>query len=139
MKVPFLDLRTVNKSYETQFHEALSDVLDGSGLVLGEQVGNFERELAQFCSAKYCVSMNSGLDALHLTLKAYGIGLGDEVIVPAHTFIATWLAVTHTGATPIGVETNITDYNIDITALEKAVSKKLKPLFQFTYTAIQPQ
>ncbi|MEN8220573.1 MAG: DegT/DnrJ/EryC1/StrS family aminotransferase, partial [Pseudomonadota bacterium] len=85
-------------------------------------------EFATYCGAKHCIGVGNGLDALHLILRAYGIGSGDEVIVPANTYIATWLAVSHTGATPVPVEPNEQTYNINATLIEAAISKQTKAI-----------
>ena len=84
---------------------AIGRVLASGRYILGEELEAFETEFAAYCGVEHCVGVGNGLDALHLALRAYGIGPGDEVIVPAHTFIATWLAVTFAGATPVPVET----------------------------------
>lgn len=128
MKTPFLDLKASTYELEGEFEDAFKRVLKSGWYVLGDEVASFETEFAAFCNAKYCIGVANGLDALHLTLRAYGIGKGDEVIVPSNTYIATWLAISHCGATPIGVEPNVDTYNIDPTKIEAAVTPKTKAI-----------
>ena len=89
--IPFLDLKSINLRHKEQFHEALERVLDSGWLILGKEVESFEDEFASYCGVKHCIGVANGLDALHLVLRAWGIGEGDEVIVPSNTYIATWL------------------------------------------------
>lgn len=97
--------------------------------ILGEELEAFESEFAEYCGARYCVGVGNGLDALHLILRAYGIGPGDEVIVPAHTFIATWLAVTYSGAKPVPVETrDDAAYTISPELIEAAITPKTRAI-----------
>ena len=104
MQIPFYDLKAINKKYAEIAHQNLDAILD-SGLVLrGEFLADFEDKFAKSCGVKGAVGVASGLDALTLILRAVGIGKGDEVLVPSFTFIATWLAVTHCGATPVPVD-----------------------------------
>jgi dTDP-3-amino-3,4,6-trideoxy-alpha-D-glucose transaminase len=104
VKVPFLDLKAAAEELREELDEACRRVVASGWYVLGPEVEAFEREFAAYCGAGHCVGVGSGLDALELTLRGYGIGPGDEVIVPAHTFIATWLAVSAAGATPVGAD-----------------------------------
>lgn len=124
--IPFLDLKSLHLEMREYLERAFARVIDSSWYVLGGEVEAFEREFAAYCGAKFCVGVGSGLDALHLALRAGGIGPGDEVIVPAHTFIATWLAVTHAGATPVGVDVDPKTGDIDPALVESAVSKKTR-------------
>ena len=126
--IPFLDLKAINLRQKEQFHEALDRVLDSGWLILGKEVEAFEQEFARYCGVKFCIGVANGLEALHLTLKAWGIGAGDEVIVPSNTYIATWLAVSQTGATPIPVEPNIHSYNLDPTLIECAITSRTKAI-----------
>lgn len=96
--------------------------------ILGKEVEAFEAEFAEYCDARYCIGVANGLDALHLILRGYNIGPGDEVIVPSNTFIATWLAVTHAGATPVPVEPDENTYNIDPAKIEIAITLKTKAI-----------
>lgn len=126
--IPFLDLKAINLRQKEQFHEALDRVLESGWLILGKEVEAFEQEFAHYCGVKFCIGIANGLEALHLTLKAWGIGAGDEVIVPSNTYIATWLAVSQTGATPIPVEPNIHSYNLDPTLIEGAITSRTKAI-----------
>lgn len=101
---------------------------DANNFILGKSVENFETEFATFCKSKYCVGVSNGLDALHICLKVLNIGKGDEVIVPSNTFIATVLAISYVGATPIFVEPSISTFNIDPTKIEEKISKRTKAI-----------
>lgn len=126
MKVPFLDLRQTYLELDSEIDAAIKEVLNGGWYILGENVRGFEEEFASYCGCKYCVGVGNGLDALTLVLKAYGIGPGHEVIVPANTYIATALAVSDVGATPVLVEPELTTYNIDPLRIENSVTSKTK-------------
>lgn len=128
MKIPFLALKEINLRQRDEFHEALERVLNSGWFILGKEVEKFEIEFAKYCGVKHCVGVGNGLDALHLVLRAWGIGPGDEVIVPSNTYIATWLAVTHSGATPIPVEPDMMTYNIDPEKIEHAITKRTKAI-----------
>ena len=112
MKVPFLELKPGYDELRAEFDAAYHRVMDSGWYLLGEELEQFEAEFATYCGAKYCIGVGNGLDALHLILKAYGIGGGDEVIVPSNTYIATWLAVSYAGATPVPVEPDPETFNI---------------------------
>lgn len=122
MKVPFLDLRAPHLELKRELDAAYLRVMESGWYVLGPEAQAFEEEFAAYCEAEHCVGVGSGLDALHLILRAYGIGLGDEVVVPAHTYIATWLAVSHAGARPVPVEPNERTYNINPELVEAAIT-----------------
>lgn len=122
MTVPFLDLRAAYLELKTEIDVAIARVLNSGWYILGEEVEAFEAEWAEYCEAKYAVGVANGLDALHLSLRALGVGPGDEVIVPSNTYIATWLAVSQCGATPIPVEPDLHTYNIDPAQIEKAIT-----------------
>lgn len=124
MKVPFLDLNSVNACYEEEYKAAFRRVLDSGWYIQGKELEAFECEFAEYCNVSYCVGVGNGLDAIYLLLEAYGIGVGDEVIVPSNTFIATWLAVTRCGATPVAVEPCELTYNINPQAIEAAITTK---------------
>ena len=104
MRVPFLDLGAATREIAAEQAAAIARVVDGGWYVLGPEVERFEAAFAGFCGARHAVGVGNGLDALRLTLQALGIGPGDEVIVPSHTYIATWLGITAAGATPVPVE-----------------------------------
>ena len=124
MIVPFLDLKAPHQELKRDLDAAFTRVLDSGWYILGGELEAFEAEFAEYCGVNYCVGVGNGLDALHLLLIAYGIGRGDEVIVPANTFIATWLAVTYCGASPVPVEPNVDTYNIDPLAIEAAITPR---------------
>lgn len=126
--IRFLDLGAAHAELRDQLDEAIADVLDSGRLVLGTQVIAFEEEFAAFVGAPYCVTVGSGLDALHLTLRGWGIAAGDEVIVPAHTFVATWLAVSACGAQPVGVDISAETYNIDSALIEAAITPRTRAI-----------
>jgi len=126
--IPFLDLKNVNLKYKDQFHEALERVLESGWFIQGSELEAFENEYASYSSTEFCVGVGNGLDALILSLRALGIGPGDEVIVPSNTYIATWLAVTHVGATIVPVEPRIDTYNIDPDLIEASITTKTKAI-----------
>lgn len=126
--INFLDLKKINLRHKKALHDALDRVLDSGWFLLGEETSKFESEFANYCGVNHCICVGNGLEALHLTLRAWGIGAGDEVIVPSNTYIATWLAVTYAGAIPVPVEPDINTYNIDAQLIEKAITKKTKAI-----------
>ena len=126
--IPFLDLKQIYLELKTELDSAVQRVMNSGWYIQGEELRAFEFEFAEYCNAKYCVGVGSGLDALHLILRAMDIGAGDEVIVPSNTFIATWLAVSYAGATPVPVEPDERTYNIDPTRIEAAITKKTKAI-----------
>ncbi len=102
--IPFLDVQASYLELKNEIDLAYQRVLSSGNYILGKEIELFEQEFAEFCGVSDCIGVANGLDALHLILRAYDIGPGDEVIVPANTYIATWLAITHAGATPVPVE-----------------------------------
>lgn len=126
MRVPFLDLSDVVSELRPQLDEAWHRVMDSGWFIGGPEVEAFEHEFAEFSGAKHCVGVANGLDALTLVLRGWGIGPGDEVIVPGHTFIATLLAVSQTGATPVPVEVDALTCNLDPAAIEAAVTPQTR-------------
>jgi dTDP-4-amino-4,6-dideoxygalactose transaminase len=128
MTVPFLDLRASHAEIELELEEAFGRVLRSGVYLLGRELEAFEREFADYCGARHCVGVGNGLEALHLILRAFGIGRGDEVLVPANTYIATWLAVSHAGALPVPVEPDSATYNIDPGLMESAVTAQTKAI-----------
>ncbi len=126
--ISFLDLRAINRAHAQALAAAFSRVLDSGWYVLGREVEAFEREFAAYCGAEHCIGVGNGLDALFLTLKAYGFGPGDEVIVPSNTYIATWLAVSHTGATPVPVEPLESTHNLDPSLIEAAITTRTRAI-----------
>ena len=129
-KVPFLDVGYTYRELRGEIDAAVARVLQSGRYIQGDEVENFESNFASFVEAKHCVGVANGLDAIYLALRAMEIGAGDEVIVPAHTFIATWLAVTNCGATPVPVEPELNGYNIDPTLIEASITKKTKAIIK---------
>lgn len=128
MTISFLDLKKYYFELKNELDEAYHKVMDSGQYILGQEVEAFEHEFAIYCDVKYCISVGNGLDALHLILRSMEIGAGDEVIVPSNTFIATWLAVSSAGATPVPVEPNEATYNIDPAKIEAAITHKTKAI-----------
>ena len=128
MRVPFVDLNAAYAELRAELDEAARRVLGSGWYILGEEVERFEEEFARYCGARHAVGVGTGLDALSLALMALDIGPGDEVLVPSNTYIATWFAVSHVGATPVPVEPNEKTFNIDETVIEAAISKRTKAI-----------
>lgn len=128
MNVPFLDLKTPYQELKEELNAAYRRVMESGWYVLGQEVEAFEEEFAAYCEGSHCVGVGNGLDALHLILRGMNIGSGDEVIVPTNTYIATWLAVTYAGATPVPVEPDERTYNIDPALIEAAVTPRTKAI-----------
>lgn len=127
-RVPFLDLSVPHRELANQLKAATARVIDSNSFVLGQEVARFETEWAKYCQVEYAVGVGNGLDALHLILRALDIGPGDEVIVPANTFIATWLAVRMCGASPVSVEPDWETFNLDASQVDAAVTGKTKAI-----------
>ena len=128
MNVSFLDLRSVNAELRQDLAEALLRVLDSGRYILGAETEAFEREFAGYCGVRHCVGVANGLDALALILRGYDIGPGDEVIVPGNTCIATWLAVTGVGATPVPADPLAATHNIDPAEAARRVTGRTKAI-----------
>ncbi|NPA33626.1 MAG: DegT/DnrJ/EryC1/StrS family aminotransferase [Chlorobi bacterium] len=128
LKVPFLDLKSVNLRFRDEILRAIEGVVDSGWYILGDSVARFEEEYAKFSGVRFCVGVGSGLDALILSLRALDIARGDEVIVPANTYIATWLAVSAVGAVPIPVEPDPETYNIDPERIPEKITRKTKAI-----------
>ena len=124
--VPFLDLRVVHEPLLREILSALEELIDRNEFVIGPTVERFERAFATFCGTSSCVGVGSGLDALRLALAAAGIEPGDEVIVPAHTFVATFAAVSQSGGVPVPVDVSPADYNLDPAAVEAALTQRTR-------------
>jgi len=125
-QVPFLDLRETYLEIKDELDAAYQRVMNSGWYILGEEVTAFEREFAEYCGTRHCVGVGNGLEALQLILRALGIGAGDEVIVPANTYIATWLAVSNAGATVVPVEPVERTFNLDPSRIEAAITSKTK-------------
>jgi dTDP-4-amino-4,6-dideoxygalactose transaminase len=128
VKVPFLDFVKPYEELKEELDEAYFRFMRSAWYVLGKEVKAFEEEYANFCGVKYCVGVGNGLEALHLTLRAYDIGEGDEVIVPSNTYIATWLTVSYAGAKPVPVEPDPRTFNLDPNRIEAAITPRTKAL-----------
>lgn len=128
MTIPFLDLRAAYLELKPQIDAAVARVLDSGWYILGPEVEAFEAEWAAFCEARHAVGVANGLDALVLALRALDVGAGDEVIVPSNTYIATWLAASGVGATPVPVEPDPITYNIDPARIEAAITPRTRAL-----------
>jgi len=124
--IPFLDLRAAYLELKPEIDAAVSRVLGSGSYILGPEVGAFEIEWAAYCEAEHAVGLANGLDALILALRALNIGPGDEVIVPSNTYIATWLAVSGVGATPVPVEPDPATHNIDPAQVEAAITARTR-------------
>jgi len=128
MKVPFLELKPTYDELRPELDEAYHRVMDSGWYLLGKELEAFENEFAAYCGVNHCIGVGNGLDALHLILRAMDIGPGDEVIVPSHTFIATWLAVSYAGATPVPVEPDSRSYNLDPARIAAAITPRTKAI-----------
>lgn len=126
--IKFLDLHKINERFRGELDAATKRVLDSGWYLLGREVEAFERDFAAFCGTKHCIGVANGLDALNLIIKAYGFGPGDEIIVPANTYIATLLAVSENGATPVLVEPNWKTRLIDADLIEAAITPRTKAI-----------
>lgn len=128
MNVPFLDAGAAYLELQREIDDGMSRVLRSGRYLLGNELAKFEEEFGAYCETKHCIGVANGLDALHLILRALDVGAGDEVIVPANTYIATWLAVTYAGATPVPVEPSELTYNIEPALIEKAITSRTKAI-----------
>jgi dTDP-4-amino-4,6-dideoxygalactose transaminase len=128
LKVPFLNLQIQHDAVKADIEAAFHEVFESNSFIVGENVKSFEKEYATFSQTKEAIGVSSGLDALILSLKALGIGMGAEVIVPSNTFIATALAVSHVGAKPVFVEPKMDTYNLNPERIIQAVTAKTKAI-----------
>ena len=126
--IPFLELKPTYLELKDEFDAAYHRVMNSGWYLMGEETEAFEAEFAAYVGTKHCISVGNGLDALRIALEAHGIGPGDEVIVPAHTFIATWLAVSQCGAVPVGVDVRRDTANMDASLLEGALTRRTKAI-----------
>ncbi len=127
-EVPYLDLGKIHSGIREALDAAYHQVMSREWFIGGKADEQFEGEFASYCGTRECVGTGNGLDAIRLILLAYGIGAGDEVIVPANTFIATVLAITYTGATPVFVDADMKTYNIDIEKIEQKITDRTKAI-----------
>jgi dTDP-4-amino-4,6-dideoxygalactose transaminase len=128
MNIPFLDLHATYEELKPELDAAYQRVMDSGWFLLGRELEEFESEFAAYCQTRHCVGVANGLDALRLILLALGIGPGDEVLVPAHTFAATWLAVSHAGATPIPVDVDPATFNLDPLQIERHITERTRAI-----------
>ncbi|WP_019002909.1 DegT/DnrJ/EryC1/StrS family aminotransferase [Succinimonas amylolytica] len=126
--IPFLDLEKINSRFNTEFRAVLNRVLISGQYIHGEFYDSFCKNFANFCGVKYALGVANGLDALRIIIKAYGFGPGDEIIVPANTFIATVLAVSDNGCTPVFVEPDIDTYLINPDLIEEKITSKTRAI-----------
>lgn len=128
MNIPFLDLKSPYLELQLELDEAYRRVMESGWYILGKETEAFEAEFAAYCGVQHCIGVGNGLDALHLILRAMNIGPGDEVVVPTNTYIATWLAVSYAGATPVPVEPDERTFNIDPARIEAAITSRTKAI-----------
>lgn len=128
MNVPFVSFKPMEKELDADLRAAFERVLENSWYIGGKEDAAFEAAFAAYCGVGHCIGCGNGLDALMLALKALGIGEGDEVLVPSNTYIATALAVSYVGATPVFVEPDIQTYNIDPTRIEEKITPRTKAI-----------
>jgi dTDP-4-amino-4,6-dideoxygalactose transaminase len=128
VNVPFLDFAGPYEELRAELDEAYFRFMRSGWYILGREVESFEQEFAAYCGVQHCVGVGNGLEALHLILRGYGIGAGDEVIVPSNTYIATWLAVSYAGATPVPVEPDPQTFNLDPARIAAAITPRTKAI-----------
>ena len=126
--IKFLDLHKINERYREEINKRIKQVLDSGWYLLGKQDEQFEKNFAEYCGVKHCIGCANGLDALNLIIKAYRFGAGDEIIVPANTYIASILAISENGCTPVLVEPDINTYNINPDLIEEKITSKTKAI-----------
>ncbi len=126
--IPFSTFEPMHKEVSEKIQSAFRKVFEKGWFIQGDECTAFEQEFAGYCNARYCIGVGNGLDALLLILRGYGIGKGDEVIVPSNTFIATALAVTYAGATPVFVEPRLESYTIDPSLIEEKITDRTKAI-----------
>ena len=127
-KIPFFSLDRQHKSINAELKEAFNRVVENGRFILDQQVGCFEQEFAAYQKMKYCVGVGNGHDSILISLKALGIGPGDEVLVPSHTCQATWLAVVNSGAKPVPVEVDFLTCNINPSHIENSITRETKAI-----------
>ena len=128
MKIPFLSFEGMHEPIKASLTQAFNNVLESNWFIMGKHLEKFEKEYAEYNNVQSCVGVSNGLDAIHLALLALNVGEGDEVIVPSNTYIATLLAVSFVGATPVLAEPDINSYNIDPAKIEAAITPATKAI-----------
>lgn len=126
--INFLDLHKINERFRPEIDARIKEVLDSGWYILGKQNELFEKHFADFCGVKHCIGCGNGLEALNLIIKGYGFGKGDEIIAPANTYIASILAITQNGCTPVLVEPDINTYNINPELIEEKITPKTRAI-----------
>ncbi len=126
--IPFVCFENMNLKIKEEVMQNFEEFFDSKQYILGERVKKFEEHYAQFCQTNYCIGVGNGLDALHLALRALGIQEGDEVIVPSNTYIASVLAISNVGATPVFVEPRIDTFNLDPSLIEQSITPRTKAI-----------
>ncbi len=127
-QIPFVDLAGQSNALADEIMPAIENVIRRAAFILGEEVHEFEEKFADYCDANYCVGVASGTEALHLALRAVGVGPGDEVITAGNSFVATTYAISHAGAMPVLVDINETDHNINVELIERAITTRTKAI-----------
>ncbi|RME60795.1 DegT/DnrJ/EryC1/StrS family aminotransferase [Candidatus Parcubacteria bacterium] len=128
LQVPFLDLNQLHQRFRSEYVLAFENVLDSGSYILGSEVSRFEEEFAEYCEAEYCIGVGNGLDALSLIIQGLGFGDGDEIIVPANTFIASFLAISRNGCTPVPVDPDPVTMNINVKGIQAALTNRTKAI-----------
>ena len=124
--IKFLDLEKINNRFRKEIDERIKTILDKGWYLLGDEDRTFEDHFAKYCGVKHCIACANGLDALNLIIRGFGFGAGDEIIVPANTYIASILAISENGCTPVLVEPDINTYNINPDLIEEKITEKTK-------------
>src|ERR1044072_2327302 len=128
MRVPFLDLKLPYAELRDELDAAYRRVMESGWFIMGDELRAFETEFAAYCGTRHCIGVGNGLEALHLILRALGVGPGDEVIVPSNPYIATWLAVSYAGAKPVPVEPDPNTHNLDPERVQDAITPHTKAI-----------
>lgn len=128
LQIPLVDLQTQSQMLKEEVLRRIGDVIDGARYILGREVQEFEEAFAAYCGVDHCIGMANGTDALHMAIRALGIGPGDEVITAGNSFAATAFAIAHAGADAVFVDIDPTDFNIDVGLIEQAITKRTKAI-----------
>jgi dTDP-4-amino-4,6-dideoxygalactose transaminase len=128
MTIPLLDLRSQYAALREEVLPAIEEVMADGRFILGQEVQQFEQAFAKYCDARQCAALANGTEALHIALRALDIGPGDEVITAANSFVATAFAIAYAGATPVFVDVNPHDYNINVELIERAITRRTKAI-----------
>ena len=126
--IPLVDLATQSQSIRDEVLRRMARVIDAGRYILGEEVAQFEQEFAEYCQVRHCVGVANGTDAIHLALRALGIGPGDEVITVGNSYVATAFAIAYTGATAVFVDIDPRDFNIDVDLIEAAITPRTRAI-----------